>query len=55
MANAYSVADIAIYPWIARHEWHKVNLAEFAAVKRWFERVGERPAVQKGMAVPFPV
>ena len=55
IAGAYSVADIAIYPWIARHEWHKVELAEFAAVQRWFGRVGKRPAVQKGMAVPFPV
>jgi GST-like protein len=52
MANDYSVADIAIYPWIARHEWHKVDLAQFPAVNRWFERVGQRPAVQKGMAVP---
>ena len=55
IAGAYSVADIAIYPWIARHEWHKVELAEFPAVQRWFGRVGKRPAVQKGMAVPFAV
>ena len=55
IAGDYSVADIATYPWIARHEWHKVDLAEFPAVQRWFKRVGKRPAVQKGMAIPFVV
>lgn len=50
--SEYSIADIAIYPWAARHEWHRVDLAEFAAVKRWYDAVGARPAVSKGMAVP---
>jgi GST-like protein len=49
----YSIADIATYPWIARFERHQVDLAEFPNVKRWFEHLGERPAVAKGMAVPF--
>jgi GST-like protein len=48
----YSIADMAIYPWAARHEWHRVELAAFPAVKRWYDRVGARPAVQRGMAVP---
>jgi GST-like protein len=48
----YSIADIATYPWVARHEWHRVNLAEFAQVKRWYDAVGARPAVLKGMGVP---
>jgi len=52
LADEYSVADIATYPWIARHDWHKVNLDEFPAVKAWFERIGARPAVQRGMKVP---
>jgi GST-like protein len=51
-AREYSVADIAIYPWVARHEWHRVDLAGFANVKRWYDKVGARPAVVKGMAVP---
>lgn len=51
-ANEYSIADIAIYPWVARHEWHGVNLADFPHVKAWFERIALRPAVAKGMAVP---
>jgi GSH-dependent disulfide-bond oxidoreductase len=54
LADEYSVADIATYPWIARHEWHKVDLKDFPAVKRWFDALGQRPAVQKGMAVPTP-
>jgi GST-like protein len=52
LAPEYSVADIATYPWVARHEWHKVDLNEFPAVKRWFDDVGARPAVQAGMKVP---
>jgi GST-like protein len=52
LAPEYSVADIATYPWVARYEWHKVDLNEFPAVKRWFDDVGARPAVQAGMKVP---
>ena len=51
-AGEYSIADMAIYPWVARHEWHRVDLAQFASVKRWYDKVGARPAVVKGMAVP---
>ena len=54
LAGDYSVADIATYPWVARHQWHKVDLDEFALVKRWFESIGSRPAVQRGMKVPSP-
>ncbi len=48
----YSIADIATYPWAARHEWHGIALEDFPAVKRWYDAVGARPAVEKGMAVP---
>jgi GST-like protein len=51
-ADEYSIADMAIYPWTARHEWHRVDLGEFPNVKRWYDALGERPAVQRGMAVP---
>jgi GSH-dependent disulfide-bond oxidoreductase len=51
-AGTYGIADIATYPWIARFEWHKVDLAEFPHVKRWFDAISARPAVQRGMAVP---
>ena len=50
--NVYSIADIATYPWVARYEWHKTNLADFPHVKRWFDAISARPAVQRGMKVP---
>ncbi len=49
----YSIADIATYPWVARFPRHQVDLNDYPAVKRWFDTLGERPAVEKGMAVPF--
>jgi GST-like protein len=52
LADEYSIADIATYPWVARHEWHRVDLAEFPNVKRWYDTIGQRPAVVRGMAVP---
>ena len=54
LAAEYSVADMATYPWVARYEWHKVNLADFPNVKRWFDVISARPAVQRGMKVPAP-
>ncbi|MDA1117499.1 MAG: glutathione S-transferase N-terminal domain-containing protein [Proteobacteria bacterium] len=54
LADEYSIADIATFPWVARFEWHKVDLNEFAAVKRWFDLIAARPAVTRGMAVPTP-
>ncbi|HSO07833.1 MAG TPA: glutathione S-transferase N-terminal domain-containing protein [Pelomicrobium sp.] len=51
-AGEYTIADIATYPWVARHEWQQVDLAEFPNVKRWFDELGRRPAVQKGMKIP---
>jgi len=48
----YTIADIASYPWTARHEWHGVSLADFPNVKRWFAAIGARGAVARGMAVP---
>lgn len=50
--DGYSIADIATYPWVARHEWHRVALEDFPNVKRWFDAIGARPAVARGMAVP---
>jgi GSH-dependent disulfide-bond oxidoreductase len=52
LANDYSIADIATYPWVARHDWHKVELDDFPAVKRWFDEIGARTAVQAGMKIP---
>jgi GST-like protein len=52
LVEDYSIADIATYPWVARFEWHKVNLDEFPNVHRWFKTLGNRPAVQRGMEIP---
>ncbi|MBC7134570.1 glutathione S-transferase family protein [Oceanibaculum nanhaiense] len=48
----YTIADVATYPWVARWEWHGIDWANYPNLKRWFDNVGARPAVQKGMAVP---
>lgn len=52
LADEYSIADIATFPWVARHEWHEVALATYPNVLRWFKAIANRPAVQRGMAVP---
>lgn len=52
--DAYSIADIAHYPWIAQHDWSGVELAPFTHLKRWFDQLSARPAVQSGMNVPEP-
>lgn len=52
LTGEYSIADMATFPWVARHEWQGVDLAQFPNVKRWFDAVGGRAPVQRGMAVP---
>ncbi len=54
MAGDYSIADIATYPWVARYDWHGIELDEVPNVKRWFETISARPAVEAGMNVPPP-
>lgn len=53
LAGDYSIADMACFPWIARHEWQQIDLADFPNLKRWYDALAARPAVAKGMAVPF--
>jgi len=50
-ADALSIADFAILGWAWRHPRHKVDLAEFPNVKRWYETMMVRPAVVRGFAV----
>ena len=52
IADEYSIADIATWPWISRFEWHKVDINQYANVKRWYVSIANRPAVQKGYQVP---
>ena len=54
LAGDYSIADIATFPWTARHPWQGVELEEFPNLKRWYDAISARPAVEKGMAVPTP-
>ena len=44
----YSIADIATWPWIARHEWHDIGLKNYDSLKRWYLNIAERKAVIKG-------
>jgi GST-like protein len=55
VAGDYSIADIAIWPWISRFEWQEIDLAKFPNVKRWYTAIASRPAVQRGYKVPKDV
>ena len=46
--DEYTIADIATFPWIARHEWHDVGLKNFKNLKRWYLEISDREAVKKG-------
>jgi len=48
LADDYSIADIATFPWIARHEWHDVGLKNFKNLTRWYDEISNREAVLKG-------
>jgi GSH-dependent disulfide-bond oxidoreductase len=52
IAGDYSIADMAIWPWISRYEWQGINLATYPHVKRWYVDIAKRPAVQRGYDVP---
>jgi len=61
VAGEYSIADIAIWPWIARFAWQPVEFADHPNVKRWYLAIAERPAVERGYdvlkqgrAIPLP-
>jgi len=44
----YSIADIAIWPWVDRCERHEINLENYPNIKRWYDKISIRPAVIKG-------
>ncbi len=46
--NFYSIADIATFPWIARHEWHDIGLKSYKHLNRWYQDISKREAVKKG-------
>ena len=48
IVNNYSIADIAIWPWVDRCERHEVKLEDYPNIKRWYDKISIRPAVIKG-------
>ena len=46
--KAYTIADIATFPWIARHEWHDIGLKNFKNLSRWYVEISKREAVKIG-------
>jgi GST-like protein len=51
LAGEYSIADMAAWPWVFRHDWQEQDLDDFPNLKRWFGAITARPAVKKGAAV----
>lgn len=55
IAGAYSIADMACYPWVVPHDKQRQNLADFPHLAQWFARIGQRPATirayQRGKAI----
>jgi GST-like protein len=50
--DEYTIADIAVWPWTARHDWQTVDLNDFPNVKRWYLEILDRPATRAGWNVP---
>ena len=44
----YTIADIATWPWVARHKWHDVGLSNYSSLCKWYEEISKREAVQIG-------
>jgi GST-like protein len=55
VAGDYSIADIAIWPWVSRYERHTVDLNQYPNVKQWYLTIAKRPPVQRGYKVPKDV
>lgn len=51
VAGEYSIADMAILPWVLRHEWQQIDLADYPEVQEYVTRLTARPAVQRALAI----
>ena len=49
-SDEYTIADMATFPWFARHEWHDIGIQNFKNLSRWYEEISKRDSVQKGYA-----
>ncbi len=54
LAGDYSIADMACWPWVMQHDWAGVPIDDLPHLQRWLQDMGNRPAVQRGAAVPVP-
>jgi GSH-dependent disulfide-bond oxidoreductase len=54
VAGEYTIADMAIWPWISRFDYQEIDLNAYPNVARWYRQIAARPAVQKGYHVPVP-
>jgi GST-like protein len=55
LAGEYSIADIATWPWVRVHDWAGVSVDGLPHLQRWMKAIAERPAVKRGVDVPFPL
>ncbi len=55
LAGDYSLADIANFSWVHTHNWSGVDIEDLIHVKRWLHAIGARPAVERGLVVPYDV
>ncbi|WP_347454741.1 glutathione S-transferase N-terminal domain-containing protein [Acinetobacter thermotolerans] len=51
VAGEYSIADMAIFPWLLRYEWQGIDLEDYPEVKAYMEQMNARPAVQRALAI----
>lgn len=52
IVDDYSIADMAVWPWTARHDWQEIDLNDYPNVRRWYMTMFDRPAVQRGWNIP---
>ena len=55
LSGSYSIADMAVWPWVSRFEWQGIDLGEFANARRWYEAIAARDAVARGYDQPMYV
>ena len=55
LSGSYSIADMAVWPWVSRFEWQGIDLGEFANARRWYEAIAARGAVARGYDKPMYV
>ena len=51
VAGEYSIADMAIFPWILKYEWQSICIDDYPQVKAYIERLKQRPAIQKALSI----